>query len=238
VSPGALSAIDESSPLDSVPLVVFDTETTGLDPWDEGHRVVSLAMVHATLDGAETRDVLSAVVDPERSVPAAAAAVHGFTDAWLAEQRAKGELPRWAEIQPRVAAGMRGRLPMAYNLRFDAQMLRAALGRPRPPADYTPPGLDPRLWAAALWPGERQRLDDVCRRLGVELHDWHNALADTHAALAAARAMLPLLRAAGHPMDTVGDAYALQRRFAAEVEAAYTNRRARRGRPSRGSGRR
>ena len=93
-------------PLADAPLTVFDTETTGLDPWDEGHRVVSLAMVHATLDGAETRDVLSAVVDPERSVPAAAAAVHGLTDAWLAEQRAKGELPRWAEIQPRVAAGM------------------------------------------------------------------------------------------------------------------------------------
>jgi len=219
------------APLDTVPIVVFDTETTGLDPWD-GHRIVSIALVHATLDGAETREVLAAVVDPERAVPAAAAVVHGLTDEVLGGLRARGELPRWGELQPRVAQGMRGRLPMAYNLPFDAQFVRAALGRPRPAADYTPPGLDPRLWAAALWPGQKQRLGDVCARLGVELTGWHNAMADTQAALGAARAMLPRLRAAGFAMATVGDAYALQRRFAAEVTAAYQQRtRRRRGAP-------
>lgn len=211
-------------PLESAPLVAFDTETTGLDPWS-GDRIVTIAMVHATLDGAETRDVLALVVDPERSVPEGAAKIHGITDKVLAELRESGSLPLFAEVKRQIAVALAGRVPLAYNLTFDAQFVRQAFGKPKPDAGYAPEGLDPRYWAPALWP-KGHRLGEVCQRLGVELDGWHNALVDTHAALGAARAMLPLLRAKkGLRFDTVADALALQRHHAAEIDAHYRRRR-------------
>lgn len=210
-------------PLETAPLTAFDTETTGLDPWT-GDRIVSIAMVHATLDGAETRDVLALVVDPERSVPEGAAKIHGITDKVLSELRESGGLPLFAEVKRQIAGAFAERVPLAYNLTFDAQFLRQAFGKAKPEVDDAPDGLDPRYWAPELWP-RGHRLGEVCERLGVELDGWHNSLIDTHAALSAARAMLPLLRAKkGLRFETVEDAIALQNKHFAALRRRLDGR--------------
>ena len=65
-----------------LPLVAFDTETTGVDPTQA--RIVTAAVVHMT-PGQRPRS-LSWVIDPETEVPDEAAAVHGWTNARLEQE--------------------------------------------------------------------------------------------------------------------------------------------------------
>ena len=73
------------------PLVVFDLETTGLDP--QADRVVEIALLRASPAARPLRDCL--VLHPGRPIPAAATAVHGLTDAHVAgAPSARVGLPR------------------------------------------------------------------------------------------------------------------------------------------------
>ena len=63
-------------------LLVVDTETTGLDPAG-GHVLVEVATV--TIDDAAIGETWSSLIQPGRSIPAEAAAVHGITDTLVAD---------------------------------------------------------------------------------------------------------------------------------------------------------
>src|SRR5262245_34987734 len=64
----------------SRPLVVFDLETTGLDPCTD--RVVEVALLKVSPSARPLRDCLA--LNPGRPIPPEATAVHGLTDAHVA----------------------------------------------------------------------------------------------------------------------------------------------------------
>jgi DNA polymerase III subunit epsilon len=62
-------------------VIVIDTETTGLDP-DDGHRVVEIGALEL-IDGKRTGVMYQQYINPERSMPAGAQAVHGLSSEFL-----------------------------------------------------------------------------------------------------------------------------------------------------------
>lgn len=209
-------------PLAGLPCIAFDTETTGLDAWD-GHCVVQIAWVSFELGSKELPAITSCLVDPHRPVPTQASDVHGWTDARLDDARRAGQLQEMRDVLPVFLAACRGRFVLAYNLRFDAQMLLAAMGRPRPAPDWQPFGLDPMLWARRLLRAPNFRLGTVAAECGVDLTAWHDAGADTCAAALVASSLLPLLESEG--IKTLGGAVDLQQTMAREAERSYRRRR-------------
>ncbi len=152
--------------------ILFDTETTGLDP-ATGDRVIEIAALELVGDlptGKEYRTLL----DPERDVPEEASRVHGFTRADLEGQ------PKFAEVVDDFLAFVGDDALIAHNARFDFGFLNAELRRVgRKPLDMDRM-VDTLDMARERFPGMPNSLDALCRRFGVDLsaRTTHNALLD------------------------------------------------------------
>lgn len=152
--------------------ILFDTETTGLDP-ATGDRVIEIAALELVGDlptGKEYRTLL----DPERDVPEEASRVHGFTRADLEGQ------PKFAEVVDDFLAFVGDDALIAHNARFDFGFLNAELKRAgRKPLDMGRM-VDTLDMARERFPGMPNSLDALCRRFGVDLsaRTTHNALLD------------------------------------------------------------
>jgi DNA polymerase-3 subunit epsilon len=140
--------------------IVLDTETTGLDP-DEGHRIVEVACVEL-MNHLPTGRHFHCYVNPQRPVAPEAAAIHGLTDAFLAQQATFGA----------VAADMLafiGDAPLViHNAEFDLRFLNAELKRLERPAlacGFT----DTLALAKRRFPGSPASLDALCRRFAIDL---------------------------------------------------------------------
>jgi DNA polymerase-3 subunit epsilon len=152
--------------------VLFDTETTGLDPMS-GDRVIEVACIELVRD-LPTGQRYHALIDPERDVPEDAARVHGITAAQL-----RGK-PRFAEIAPGLLAFLGDGPLVAHNAPFDFGFLSAEFGRlGLPPLDPARM-VDTLAIARARFPGLPNSLDALCRRFGIDLSErtTHNALLD------------------------------------------------------------
>ena len=152
--------------------VLFDTETTGLDPMT-GDRVIEVAMLELHRD-LPTGVRLHLLIDPERDIPDEATRVHGLTRAHL-----RGK-PRFAEVADQILA-FAGTDPLvAHNAPFDFGFLDAEFGR----LGHPPLARDRMVCTLALaktrFPGLPNSLDALCRRFGIDLSErtTHNALLD------------------------------------------------------------
>ncbi|MEL7218759.1 MAG: DNA polymerase III subunit epsilon, partial [Pseudomonadota bacterium] len=152
--------------------IVFDTETTGLDP-KTGDRMVEIGCVEM-IGRVETGKTFHAYYNPERDMPAAAEAVHGLSISFL-------------ETKPLFAAGadelleFLGDAPLvAHNAGFDFGFLNAELER----IGREPIGLDRMVDTVAIarkkHPGAKLSLDALCTRYGVDRSHRvkHGALLD------------------------------------------------------------
>lgn len=99
---------------------VVDVETTGLDPRVD--RVVEVACVRVRAGRILERFV--SLVDPQRSIPERATAVHGI------QERDVAAAPTLAQVEPRLRAMVRGAVVVAHNARFDMGFLRCIAGGP------------------------------------------------------------------------------------------------------------
>ncbi len=81
--------------------IVFDTETTGLDPL-QGHRMVEIGCIEL-VNRFPTGRVFHRYFNPERDMPAEAFAVHGLSVEFLKDK------PRFAEVGGRACRFHRGR---------------------------------------------------------------------------------------------------------------------------------
>lgn len=95
--------------------LIVDTETTGLS-FIGGDRVIEVAAVEY-VDGNPTGKAFYSLIDPERSIPADATAIHGITD-----DRVKGK-PKFHEIARDLLDFCRGAKIIAHNANFDIGML-------------------------------------------------------------------------------------------------------------------
>ena len=99
--------------------ILFDTETTGLDP-ATGDRVIEIAALELVGD-LPTGNSYHTLLDPERDVPEEASRVHGFTRADL-----EGK-PKFAEVVDDFLAFVGDDALIAHNARFDFGFLNAEL---------------------------------------------------------------------------------------------------------------
>ena len=152
--------------------ILFDTETTGLDPLN-GDRVIEVACIELLRD-LPTEKVLHLLIDPDRDIPAEATRVHGFTRADLAGK------PRFADVADELLAFIGGSPLVAHNAPFDFGFLDMEFGRLRLPRLDPARMVDTLAMAKARFPGLPNSLDALCRRYGIDLSERtsHNALLD------------------------------------------------------------
>ncbi len=152
--------------------VLFDTETTGLEPLS-GDRVIEVACLELWRD-LPTGSSFHRLIDPERDIPAEASRVHGMTRADL-----RGK-PRFAEVAEELLAFLGDAPLIAHNAPFDFGFLDAEFARLRRPALDRARMIDTLALAKGRFPGAPNSLDALCRRFGIDLTDRtsHNALLD------------------------------------------------------------
>lgn len=154
--------------------IVLDTETTGLDPID-GHRIVEIGCLEL-INHVPTDKVFHSYVNPLRSMPEGAFAVHGLSEEFL------GDKPLFADVCDEFIAFIAGSPLVIHNARFDLKFLNAELerfgGTPLP-ADRA---IDTLEMARKKYPGSPNSLDALCRRFGVDtsVRAKHGALVDSY----------------------------------------------------------
>ncbi len=150
--------------------IVFDTETTGLDPV-AGHRVVEIGCVEL-FNGIPTGKTFHEYLDPQRDMPEEAFAVHGLSSAFLSGK------PLFRDVAEAFCVFTDGAKLVAHNAEFDFRFLSAelvALGWP--PLD-TDRMVDTLALARRRHPGSPVSLDALCSRYGI-----NNARRTKHGAL-------------------------------------------------------
>ncbi|MGE4048815.1 MAG: DNA polymerase III subunit epsilon [Acetobacteraceae bacterium] len=152
--------------------VLFDTETTGLEP-HLGHRLIEVAALELVNDLPTGRH-FHALIDPERDIPEEATRIHGFTVAHL-----QGK-PRFAMIVEELLAFFQDGPLVAHNAPFDFGFLNAELKLLGMPPLAPERMIDTLALAKQRFPGMPNSLDALCRRFSVDLSQrtTHNALLD------------------------------------------------------------
>lgn len=153
-------------------LVVLDVETTGLDP-KSGDRVVEIGCVELVGCVRSGREY-HCYVNPLRPMPAGALAVHGLTDAFLADH------PPFAAQASALAAFLADAHVIAHNAPFDIGFLDYELTRSGHGALTMDRAICTLLLARARLPGAKHSLDALCTRYGVDRSERvkHGALID------------------------------------------------------------
>ncbi|OJW72888.1 MAG: DNA polymerase III subunit epsilon [Sphingomonadales bacterium 63-6] len=152
--------------------IVFDTETTGFDP-AKGDRLVEMGCIELVNRVATGRS-FHAYYNPDRSMPAEAEAVHGLSDAFLADK------PRFHESAVELLEFFGDSPLVAHNATFDFGFLNAELAM----CGMAPVSLDRMIDTLALakrrHPGAKLSLDALCSRYGVDRshRTFHGALLD------------------------------------------------------------
>ncbi len=168
--PPAGTYAGDATPLDVLPGIVIDTETTGLDVRRD--RIISFGSVrvHGTrVYRAETHDML---IDPAMPIPKRSIAVHGITDAMA------GQAPTLDVRWPTIEAALDGMVVIGHNIGFDAAILSCEAERIG--TDWQPAALvDTLLLAAALDPVRKDlTLDGLAASFGITIEGRHTALGD------------------------------------------------------------
>ncbi len=152
--------------------VLFDTETTGLDPL-LGDRVIEIAAIEL-LNELPTGRTFHALLDPERDIPMEASRIHGLTSKDL-----EGK-PKFAQIAQDFLKFVGHDPLIAHNAPFDFGFLDAELARIGLPKLERARMVDTLALAKQKFPGIPNSLDALCRRFEIDLsaRTTHNALLD------------------------------------------------------------
>ncbi len=152
--------------------IVFDTETTGLDP-ATGDRIVEIGCIEL-IDRVETGRHFHAYFNPERSMPSIAQQVHGLTDAFLSDK------PRFDELVEDILDFLDDAPLVAHNAAFDFAFMNAELsacGRLHLPQSRM---VCTAAMSKSRHPGAKHSLDALCSRYGIDRshRTLHGALLD------------------------------------------------------------
>ncbi len=156
-------------------LIVLDTETTGLET-SEGHRIIEIGCVEMQ-NRRLTHNNFHHYLQPDRLIDAGAMEVHGITNEQLVE------MPRFAEIADEFYHYIKGAELIIHNAPFDVGFLEheyQLLGRDVKLSSICKV-TDSLAMARKMYPGQRNNLDALCKRLGVNNSNrtLHGALLDS-----------------------------------------------------------
>ena len=152
--------------------IVFDTETTGLDP-KTGDRLVEIGCVEM-INRVATGATFHRYFNPQRDMPAEAERVHGLSEAFLADKPLfKAEAQAFIDFI--------GDSPLvAHNAGFDFGFINNELEMVGMAPVDTSRMVDTVRIARARHPGAKNSLDALCTRYGIDRshRTKHGALLD------------------------------------------------------------
>jgi DNA polymerase-3 subunit epsilon len=152
--------------------IVFDTETTGLNPAG-GDRMVEIGCVEI-YNRVETGRHFHAYFNPERLMPSDAEAVHGLTSIFLSDK------PLFSETVEELLDFLEDSPLVAHNASFDFGFLNFELERCGRAGVSMTPMVDTLTLARSKHPGAKHSLDALCMRFGIDRSHRvkHGALLD------------------------------------------------------------
>jgi DNA polymerase-3 subunit epsilon len=140
--------------------IVFDTETTGLNPLG-GDRMVEIGCVEV-FNRIETGRHFHAYFNPDRAMPSDAEAIHGLTNLFLSDK------PRFPELVDELLAFIEDSPLVAHNAGFDFGFLNFELERCGRTAIGMVRMVDTLALARTRHPGAKHSLDALCMRFGID----------------------------------------------------------------------
>ncbi len=155
--------------------IVLDTETTGLEV-QRGHRLIEVGCVELA-ERRPTGRTFHVYLNPDRAIDEGARAVTGISDDFLLDK------PRFGDVAAEFLAFIDNAEIIAHNAEFDVGFIDAELGLAGAGwgrlADHARV-LDTLALAREKFPGQRNSLDALCRRFGIDNshREWHGALLD------------------------------------------------------------
>ena len=152
--------------------IVFDTETTGLDP-AQGHRMIEIGCIEL-VNQIPTGNTFHRYLNPQRDVPQEAFAVHGLSAEFLKDK------PSFHSVVDDLLAFFADDPLVAHNALFDLGFLNAELERAARPVLARDRLVDTLMLARRKHPGSSNRLDDLCARYKIDNthRKKHGALLD------------------------------------------------------------
>lgn len=152
--------------------IVFDTETTGLNPLG-GDRVVEIGCVEL-IDYVPTGQNFHVYLNPERDMPDAAFRVHGLSTEFLRDK------PRFIDIADSFEDFIGDAKLVAHNASFDLGFLNAELSRIGRAEIISERIIDTLIIARRKFPFGPNNLDALCQRLQIDnsRRTKHGALLD------------------------------------------------------------
>ena len=152
--------------------IIFDTETTGLNPAG-GDRMVEIGCVEM-INRVETGRSFHAYFNPDRDMPSEAEAVHGLSSIFLSGQ------PRFLDRVQELLDFLEDSPLVAHNAAFDFGFLNNELKLCGQSLVCTSRMVDTLVLARTRHPGAKHSLDALCTRFGVDrsMRVKHGALLD------------------------------------------------------------
>ncbi|WP_426271617.1 DNA polymerase III subunit epsilon [Dyella kyungheensis] len=181
--------------------IVLDTETTGLEV-RQGHRLIEIACVEM-IERRPTGKYYQTYLNPDRAIDEGARQVTGIEDEFLLDK------PRFADVVEEFLAFVDGAELIIHNATFDVGFINgelARLGESFGRLEDRCSVLDTLMMARERYPGQRNSLDALCKRLGVDnsARDLHGGLidaqllADVYIAMTSGQVVLDLGFEGGH----------------------------------------
>lgn len=155
--------------------IVLDTETTGLEP-RLGHRIIEIGCVEV-IDRKVTGKRYHQYINPEREIDEGAQEVHGISTAFLADK------PLFADVVDDFLNFIRGAELVIHNAPFDVGFINHELNflnQQNNHIEHICTVLDSLVLARKMHPGQKNNLDALCKRYGIDnsQRDLHGALLD------------------------------------------------------------
>ena len=153
--------------------IVFDTETTGLDPIG-GDRVIEIAAIEIINDKL-TDNSFHVYINPERDIPDSAFRVHGISREFLLDK------PIFCQVIDKFIEFIGEDPIIAHNAEFDLKFINEELRRAGRSSLEKNVVIDTLALARQKHPGAANSLDALCTRYGIDRsrRTKHGALIDT-----------------------------------------------------------
>ena len=175
--------------LKEITYTVFDTETTGLNP-DGGDEIISIGAVRIVNNRIVYQDIFEELVDPKRDIPIESYRIHGINYEMVMEKESiKKVLPRFRQFTSDTVL-------LGHNIAFDMKMLKL---KEKPTGiKFKNPTLDTLLLSAVLHPVHEQHdMENIAKRLGVNIIGRHTALGDAITTAEIFKKLIPILNSNG-----------------------------------------